>query len=67
MVDALLAAGADNNARNDYARTPLHWAVRTGHDAIFEVLLGAGGNPDLNEVEGDTLLHWAVNSVLAAA
>ncbi|WP_240796636.1 ankyrin repeat domain-containing protein [Streptomyces sp. RFCAC02] len=48
VIEALLAAGADPNAADEYGRTPLHAAVTlTGPDALAAVrlLVEAGGDP----------------------
>ena len=45
-VRALLAGGADVNARNDDRATPLHNAAVSGDAAAVEALLDAGGDPN---------------------
>ncbi len=42
-VEALLAAGADVNAKDVDGRTPLHWAAIHGQTAAVEALIEAGG------------------------
>ncbi|MDE2874584.1 MAG: ankyrin repeat domain-containing protein [Gemmatimonadota bacterium] len=51
IVDALLAAGADVNARANDGRTPLHvaWA---NHRTIIEALLRAGADPLARDERG---------------
>jgi ankyrin repeat protein len=60
MLKALLAAGADPNARFDGGRTFLMWC---GLDVI-EMLLAQGADPTLADDAGDTALH-GVRSVAA--
>jgi ankyrin repeat protein len=55
MLDALLAAGADPNARWDGEMTMLMW---TGAKAI-KALLEHGADPNLYDDAGDTALHLA--------
>ncbi len=55
MLEALLAAGADPDARWDGDRTMLMW---TGAKAI-KILLEHGADPNLYDHEGDTALHLA--------
>jgi len=43
-VTALLAAGADPNARNKYGVTPLHTAVFVGGTEVVTVLLDGGAD-----------------------
>ncbi len=45
-VRALLAGGANVNARNDGRGTPLHNAALSGDAAAVEALLDAGGDPN---------------------
>ena len=41
-VDALIAGGADPNARDERDRTPLYWAVENGYREVINALLDAG-------------------------
>jgi ankyrin repeat protein len=46
LVEALLAAGADVNARNEDDMTALHYAVSQGHPDVVRVLMLAGADPN---------------------
>ena len=61
MVDALLAAGADIAARNDFGNTPLHLASHRFNEnpAVVDALLAAGADIEARDVNGNTPLHWA--------
>jgi ankyrin repeat protein len=54
----LLDIGSDVNARDNFANTPLHLAVR--HPAMVELLLARGARVDARNAFGDTPLHRAV-------
>ena len=61
VVETLIAAGADVNARADDGETPLHAATKFNRNpAVIEVLLAAGADPTPRDNSGDTLLHTAV-------
>jgi ankyrin repeat protein len=61
QLEALLAQGADINARNWVEMTPLHWAASKGYDYVVEKLLQ---NPRVSvnaaDYWGITALHMAV-------
>ncbi|KAI8482120.1 hypothetical protein Bbelb_401100 [Branchiostoma belcheri] len=58
-VSALLAAGADVNARDDDHDSALHWAAWGGHHETVSVLLTAGADVNVRNGLGDTPLHEA--------
>ncbi len=65
LIEALVDAGADPNARHEYAPTPLQDAVKTynarHNPAMVEALLSAGADPMIRYGGyGNTLLHQAV-------
>jgi ankyrin repeat protein len=61
MVRDLLAAGADVNARDSRALTPLIFAVATEYAAprIVQTLLQAGADVNARDNTGETALDWA--------
>lgn len=68
LVEKLLAAGADANARNDYDATPLSEAAVTGNIAVIRALLKAGAAVDGANADGQTaLMVIARTSNIAAA
>lgn len=66
-VEALLRAGADVDAGNDYGVTPLHLACANGNVAIVRKLLAAGADPNAAKLTGETpLMRCARNGVVDA-
>lgn len=61
IMDILLAAGADPEARDGSGNTPLLLTIGNGHrgSAVFNLLLSAGANPCAMDSDGETLLHRA--------
>ncbi|MDP2307695.1 MAG: ankyrin repeat domain-containing protein [Pseudomonadota bacterium] len=52
LVEALLAAGADPDARDGMQRTPLHGAAFVRDGAAVRRLLAAGADPDPVDAQG---------------
>ena len=56
LVERLLAAGADVNARNDYGATPLSQAAVVGDARVIRALLKAGADVESPNADGQTAL-----------
>ena len=56
MVDRLVKAGADVNARNDYGATPLSQAAVVGNVRVIRRLLSAGADVEAANADGQTAL-----------
>ena len=50
------------NGKDDYGRTPLHWAAINGHLPAVQYLLGRGADINSKGCYGDTPLHDAANN-----
>ncbi len=59
IIQLLLEAGADANARNDRGLTPLHEGATTSNPVVTAHLLAAGADPNGLDNEGYTPLHFA--------
>ncbi|WP_329212135.1 ankyrin repeat domain-containing protein [Streptomyces sp. NBC_00683] len=59
VVEALLAAGAEPDLREEFGFTALRWAVGLGHARIAETLLSHGADPGLPGPEGESPLVLA--------
>ena len=58
-VEALLAQGADVNARNEYGDTPLHLAVERGGIDVAALLIAKGADVNAKDNHDNTPLHVA--------
>lgn len=67
LVQPLLRAGANPNAKNRYGVTPLSVACENGNAAIVEALLDAGSDPNQALVSGETPLMTAARNGNSAA
>ena len=62
VIEVLIAAGADLNARNDRLETPLHHAAgNRGRPDVVLRLLAAGAEVDATDDRGRTPLYWAAD------
>ena len=67
MARALLRAGADPNAVNEYGVTPLELAATNGSERMITALLPAGARPDAALPNGQTPLMTAARTGTVAA
>lgn len=67
LLEPLVRAGADVDARDASRLTPLHLALRAGHSGLAVMLLDAGADIDAYGQRGLTMLHQAVISGQADA
>ena len=58
----LLGAGAAVNARVERRQTPLHLALRNGHEAVGHALRRTGAGVNATDVDGRSPLHDASES-----
>jgi ankyrin repeat protein len=59
LVQRILEAGADPDAKCEEGFTVLMWAVARGHVEVVQVLLEAGANPDVRSEKGRTAAEIA--------
>ena len=57
LVKALLAEGADVQARDDNGRTALHMAAYRGHSEVVDFLMAEGADVNATSDKGETPLH----------
>ncbi len=60
LVEDLLSAGADVNARSTNGSTAVMMAAREGHAVLAKRLLDAGANPALKNDYADDAVAWAM-------
>ena len=59
VMEKLLAAGADMDAKGEHGFAPLHLAAAMGYAAVVEKLLAAGAVMDAEDDDGHTPLVYA--------
>jgi len=60
VVDFYMSKGAIVDAiGGDLNATPLHWAVRQGHQSMVASLMRHGADPSIRDAEGSAALHIA--------
>jgi hypothetical protein len=60
LVEQLLAAGADVNARSTNGSSVVMMAAREGHATVAQQLMAAGANPALKNDWNDDAVSWAM-------
>lgn len=66
-IQALIAAGADMDARDEDGRTPLHWAAAADAAAAVEALIAAGADATVGSGDGGAPLHAAARANASSA
>ena len=61
VVELLIAAGADVNAKDIDEWTPLHRAADAGHKEVAELLIAKGALVNAKDRVGETPLDFAIN------
>ena len=59
LVQNLLRAGADLNAKGKLDATPLLYSVSKGHSSTTRLLIERGADIDARDCSGISALHWA--------
>lgn len=62
VAEALLAGGADPNARGSSGQTPLHGAAGNGHTSVVELLVSRGADPNATDLADNTAIIWAAST-----
>ena len=59
IVELLVDAGADVNAKSEKGTTPLHYATVFGHREVAELLIAKGSDVNAKSQDGYTPLDFA--------
>ena len=62
VVDRALQKGMDMEAKDQYWKSPLHWASELAHIEIVDALLSNGASADTQDCAGWTALHFAAQN-----
>jgi hypothetical protein len=62
VVQQLLEAKADVEAKDNDGQTALHWAARSSHEVMVRLLLEAKANVEAKDNNGQTALHLAARN-----
>lgn len=62
VVNRALRKGMDFEAKDQFWKTPLHWASEFAHTEIVDVLLFYGASADTRDHAGWTALHFAAQN-----
>ncbi|XP_049803906.1 serine/threonine-protein phosphatase 6 regulatory ankyrin repeat subunit B-like [Schistocerca nitens] len=65
LTRKIIEAGARVDKTDHNGRTPLRYAARAGNYKVLEVLLDAGGDPNIVDVFGVSLLHTVASTSVA--
>ena len=65
VVELLLKAGADIEAKDIYRETPVSWAAEKRHIEVVELLLKAGADIEAKDNNGQTPVSWAARKRLS--
>ncbi|XP_055928094.1 ankyrin-3-like [Argiope bruennichi] len=61
IVEKLIKAGANVNARNNCKQTPLHLAVLRHNWRVIDTLIAHNADINAKELKGNTALHFAID------